>query len=239
MALTVRGRTMRWHTQHRFLTEQPPGSNTDQRTDGIRHAQIQLGAWLVGLAWCGVWAAAGLIAGTVKGVSYRLASVLLIEQDARDGRAPFRDWLAPTLANARRCLRGDLVVLFGAGVHVGTFRALKYVLGVGWCVRTEEGNTSSGIAGSQSDGGMSTPRLRPLADVHGLARVDFPGGRPARSIARATALAATLIPARASDVTRGPAPASSDRRLLAELQAANLPDPAARDLLAELTAALH
>lgn len=216
-SLTVRGRDLRWHTKHRYLREQPPNSNTDHREDGIRAAQLRLGAWLVALAWCGVWAAMGLLAAGVQGVTYRLASVNLIEQDARAGRAPFRDWLAPTLANARRCLRGDLAVLFGPGVHVVTIRALKYVFGVGWCLRTEEGNTSSGSSGSQSDGGMSTPRLRPLTDVHGFARVDYPGGRVRRAASTARLLGGALIPARAAKVTFD-VPASSDAQLFEALQ---------------------
>lgn len=235
MALTVRGRCMRWHTNHRGLREQPPGSNTDNRKDGIRAAQLRLGAWLVGLAWCGVWAAGGLLAAGVHGVTYRLASVRLIEEDARAGRAPFRDWLAPTLKNARRLLRGDLVVLFGAGVHVATFRALKYVIGVGWCLRTEEGNTSSGDAGSQADGGMSTQRLRRLKDCHGFPRVDFPGGAPRRTPARVATIARALVPMRGVPDELAPT-TSSDVQL--HLQLRDATDPDAIALLNELEAIL-
>jgi hypothetical protein len=188
-ALTVRGKALHWLSTHRGLTEQPANSNTDTRSDGIRAAQMRLGAWLVGLAWCGVWAANALLAAGVRGVSWRLASVNLIEDDARAGRAPFRDWLAPTVANMRRVLRGDLVVLFGRGVHVGVVRAFKFVRGVGWVVITDEGNTSSGNAGSQSNGGGSYRRERPLNVVHGFARVDYPGGgSKLRAVARAAAL---------------------------------------------------
>lgn len=193
MALTPRGKALRWWTNHRGIKEQPPGSNRDNRQDGITAAQKRLGAWLVGLPWCGVWLANALLAAGVNGVSYRQASVALIEDDARAGKAPFREWLAPTLHNARRCLRGDAVVLFGRGVHTGGFRALKFKPGVGWCIRSEEGNTSSGEAGSQSDGGMSTPRLRPLTSVYGFARVDYPGG-PSRAAHRVRALAAMAVP---------------------------------------------
>jgi hypothetical protein len=218
MALTARGKALRWWTNHRGLKEDPPGSNRDNRADGITAAQRRLGAWLVGTAWCGTWVANALLAAGVKGVSWRQASVALCEDDARAGRAPFRDFLAPTLANARRCLRGDAVILFGRGVHVGGFRSLRYVIGVGWCIRTEEGNTSSGDSGSQSNGGMSTPRLRPLSTVHGFARVDFPGGRRSR----AGALMAMTIPTRAKvDLM---AEHSSDKRLLKALEAADGPE---------------
>jgi hypothetical protein len=220
MALTTRGKALRWWTTHRGLKEDPPGSNRDNRADGITAAQKRLGAWLVGLAWCGTWLANALLAAGVKGVNYRQASVALIEDDARAGKAPFRDWLAPTLKNARRCLRGDGVVLFGRGVHVAGFRALKYVVGVGWCIRTEEGNTSSGNAGSQSDGGMSTPRLRPLSSVHGFARVDYPGGKPRRS---ARAMASMLVPT-VGTVHADPPADASDVTLLRQLETADAPE---------------
>lgn len=38
-----------------------------------------------------------------------------------------------------------------------------------------EGNTSSGEAGSQANGGGVFARVRPLADVHGFALVNYPG----------------------------------------------------------------
>lgn len=220
-ALTVRGKALRWWTLHRGIKEQPPGSNRDTRADGITAAQRRLGAWLIGLPWCGVWLANALLAAGVNGVNYRQASVALIEDDARAGRAPFRRWLAPTLANARKLYRGDAVVLFGRGVHVGGFRALKYVIGTGWCLRTEEGNTSSGSVGSQSDGGMSTPRLRPLSSVHGFAVVDYPGGGGRRAGGRVRVLAGMMVPAR-GPVDRDPEP-SSDAALLRALESADAP----------------
>lgn len=196
--LTVRGKAMRWMSTHRGITEQPSGSNRDNRADGIAAAQKRLAVWLVGLAWCGVWVANALLFAGVEGVSWRLASVNWIEDAARRGDKPFRDWLAPTFANLRRCLRGDLVVLLGRGVHVGMLRAIKYVKGIGWVLITEEGNTSSGNLGSQSNGGGSYRRERPLTIVHGLARVDFPGG-PAkvRKLTRVAAFAGASIYAQA------------------------------------------
>lgn len=172
-ALTPRGRDQRWLSSHRGITEQPWGSNRDNREDGITAAQKRLGNWLVGLAWCGTWAANGLLAAGVKGVSYRQASVALIEDDARAGRAPFREWL-PASAY-KQVLRGDLVVLFGRGVHVGTVRSFKKTGGHVYVI-TDEGNTSSGVSGSQSNGGGSYRRVRALSDVHGFARVDY--GKP-------------------------------------------------------------
>lgn len=207
--LTVRGKDQRWLSSHRGITEQPPGSNRDNRVDGITAAQKRLGAWLVGLPWCGVWCANGLLAGGVKGVTYRLASVAFIEDDAKAGRGPFRDW--QPRSKFRRVLRGDLVVLFGRGVHVETVRAFKKVGGA-WYVRTDGGNTSGGPGGSQSNGGGSFPRWRPLSDVYGFARVDYPGGR-------ALARAAMVVEARRApfELLAGDRGVNSDRLLLERL----------------------
>lgn len=176
MALTPRGKALRRMSTHRGITEEPDGSNTDRRPHkgdkrwGIRKAQEALGKWLVGLPWCGTWCAWALSAAGVRGVNYRQASVALIEDDARAGRAPFSRWLAPS--GWRDVLRGDLVVWFGRGVHVEMVRAFKVVGGQVYVV-TDGGNTSSGAAGSQSNGGGSFRRVRPLWQVHGFARVDY------------------------------------------------------------------
>lgn len=168
-----------WLKRHRGLTEQPAGSNRDSRRDGIAAAQRRLGSWLVGLAWCGVWCAAGLRAAGVNlgSAPWRLAGVANIEDDAKAGRRPFRHWIEPHEAlryrsrhNGQGGLRGSLVVLYGRGVHVETVRYVMPRLGL---VLTDGGNTSSGDAGSQSNGGGAFPRTRRLADVHGFAVIDY------------------------------------------------------------------
>jgi hypothetical protein len=185
---------MRRCTRTRGISEDPAGSNSDRRLDGIRAWQLALGAWLIGKAWCGVSAADKLRAGGVKGLSWRLASVSLIEDDARAGRMPFRGWLPPAASSVGRVLRGDLVVLFGRGVHVGVVRAFKFVRGVGWVVITEEGNTSPPAgSGSQSSGGWQGRRERPFSSVRGFALVDFPGGPPRRAGARAAMVVRSLV----------------------------------------------
>jgi hypothetical protein len=153
-------------TRHRGCTEQPPNSNTDQRRDGIHAAQVRLGAWLVSQPWCGVWCANALAAAGVRGVTSRLASVSLIEQDARAGHAPFRGWTT----DPSKVLRGDLVVMFGRGVHVEMVRHVDRRRGL---LVNEAGNTSAGSAGSQSNGGGSYRRVRSLRDVWGFALVDY------------------------------------------------------------------
>lgn len=172
--LTPRGRALRWLTNHRYLTEQPANSNTDNRKDGIRKAQIDCAGganWLVGQPWCGVWCFNALQAAGVKGISSRMASVGFIEDDAKARRAPFRGWST----DPKRAIRGDLVVLFGYGVHVETVRSTAWAYRKLGLIRTDGGNTSSGSAGSQANGGGSYPRWRRLSEVHGFALVDYPG----------------------------------------------------------------
>ncbi len=171
-ATTPRGKTMRWLTEHRGITEQPPGSNTDSRADGIRAAQNRIGSWVVGQPWCGTWCYSALRAGGVQKLTGRMASVAMIEDDAKAKTHCYRGWTT----DPKRALRGDLVVLFGRGVHVETVRSTAWAYRRLGLIRTEGGNTSSGNAGSQSNGGGAFPRWRRLADVRGFALIDFPGG---------------------------------------------------------------
>jgi hypothetical protein len=168
--LTSRGRAMRWLTDHRHIEEQPAGSNWDRRDDGIAHA-IRTCGFNSPVPWCGVWHYMALRAGGVKGISSRQASVSLIEDDARAHRAPYgRGWGM----DPKRALRGDAVVLFGRGVHVETVRSTAWAYRKLGLIRTEGGNTTSGNAGDQANGGGSFPRYRRLKDVHGFAYVNFP-----------------------------------------------------------------
>lgn len=96
----------------------------------------------------------------------------LIEEDAKARRGPFRGWT--TDARSKEIFRGDLVVLFGYGVHVGVVRSTAWHWRKLGLIRTEEGNTSAGTAGSQDNGGGSFPRFRRIKDVRGFALVDYP-----------------------------------------------------------------
>jgi hypothetical protein len=169
-----RRRQLAWLKLHRGVTENPPGSN---RGGAITVAQRALGAWLIGLAWCGVWVGAGLRAAGVNlgARPWHLASVEQIEDEARACHRPWLCWLTPAaMPNWRRQnrggLRGAAVVLFGRGVHVETVRWYLPLLGV---LITDGGNTSSGDAGSQSNGGGAFRRVRRLRDVHGFAIPDY------------------------------------------------------------------
>ena len=182
--MTPRGKTLHWLSSHRGITEQPAGSNTDQRKDGIRAAQLRIAggaSFLLRAPWCGTWAGRALLAGGVKGVTSRVASVAAIEDDARAGRGPFHGWHAGPFTRhdwERSIFRGDLVVLFGRGIHVAVIRDAKFDrAGRLLYVITDEGNTSSGNGGSQDNGGGAFRRIRPASAIHGVARVNFPGGK--------------------------------------------------------------
>lgn len=201
MALTARGRALRHWRTHRNLKEDPANSNTDQRPTredgrpgkrGIREAQHRCaggGTWLVGTPWCGEWLFWALQRAGVTHLSSRLASVALIEDDARAGAGPFRGWISnpsQTGAHWGRVFRGDAVVLFGRGVHVEGIRSAAWVHRARGYIITEGGNTSAeGGTGSQSNGGQSARRKRAISDIHGIALVDYPGGRSARAVDRA------------------------------------------------------
>lgn len=143
------------------VREYPAGSNGGGQ---ITVWQRRLGFGRV--PWCGVFAGNILLAARVRGVSARIASVGAIEDDARARRGCFTGWTTrPRSASA-----GDLAVLFGRGVHVGIVESVDLKRGV---VHTIEGNTSSGAAGYQSNGGGVYRRTRPLSAVRGFALVRY------------------------------------------------------------------
>jgi hypothetical protein len=152
----------------------------DRRRDGITAAQRRIGAWCVGAAWCGVWACNAALAGGVKMSNpSRWAGVANIEDDARAHRNGFRYWIQgrPTKHDwKRRIFRGDLIILYGRGVHVETVRDMKFdKQGRLLYVVTDGGNTGSGPGGSQSNGGGAFRRIRYPGEIYGVACVDYPG----------------------------------------------------------------
>lgn len=161
-----RDKSAGWHDDHLGITEDPPNSNCDNRSDGIRTSQDKCanGTWLRNQPWCGVWAFRGLLAGgKVKEGASWLASVASIEDYARAGKAPFKGWTS----DGSKAKKGDLVVLFGRGTHVGTVRSVD----ANYCY-TWEGNTSSSSGGSQSNGGGSYKRSRSrYGETYGYALV--------------------------------------------------------------------
>jgi hypothetical protein len=161
-----RDKSSSWHGAHLGITESPPNSNCDSRSDGIRTSQdgCANGTWLRYQAWCGCWAWSGLYAaGKVRRGDSWLASVAAIEDAAKAGRTPFKGWTT----DGSKARKGDLVVLFGRGQHVGTVREVD----ADYC-HTWEGNTSSGSGGSQSNGGGSYKRSRSRhSETYGYALV--------------------------------------------------------------------
>lgn len=152
-------------------TENPPGSNFDSRPDGIHTAQdatAQGAHWLDRTFWCGEWCYYALEAAGVQGLDSSLASVALIEDNARAGRKCFVGWTN----NKKQVRPGDLVVVGGRGVHVETCRAKPLSDG---SVPTYGGNTSAGVAGSQSNGGGAFKRVRAPSEIYGFALVRYPG----------------------------------------------------------------
>lgn len=62
---------------------------------------------------------------------------------------------------------GDVLVLFGPGIHTGIARSAVRADGT---ILTEEGNTSPGSEGSQFNGGTFALKVRRVTDVYGVAR---------------------------------------------------------------------
>lgn len=159
--VTKRDLVVRFAQAQVGTVEQPPGSN---RGPKITAWQQSFGSWLVGQAWCGVFAGVCLRQAGVP-VNSRIAGVALIEDDARSGANGFKAWTT----DPKRVRPADLVVLFGRGIHVEVVVKVE-----GGFVHTVGGNTSSGNVGSQNNGGGVFARVRSLFDVHGFALVDLP-----------------------------------------------------------------
>ncbi|MDP2711331.1 MAG: hypothetical protein Q8O56_08935 [Solirubrobacteraceae bacterium] len=164
-----RARALAWLADRTGITEQPRNSNTDNRADGIRAAQVACaggGQGLVGQPWCGVWCWRALQrAGVPKIDTWWMASVATIEQKARRGERCYRGWRSGF--DTRGVLPGDQVVIGGSGVHVETVVEV-----LSDSVITHGGNTSSGISGSQSNGGGAFRRRRYRTEITGFALVD-------------------------------------------------------------------
>ena len=158
---TGRGKAVQWAQSKVGITERPPGSNGNPANISKWQARFGFGR----CAWCGIYVGNALLAGGVKGVTSRIASVAAIEDDARARRGPFSGW-SPSVRGA---LRGDLVVIGGRGQHVELLKR-PHADGSATCLG---GNTSFGPGGSQSNGGAVAERHRSAAEIHGVAHVRF------------------------------------------------------------------
>ncbi len=159
---SARGKAVGWAKARVGIVEKPSGSNGNPAN--ISRWQASLGFGRV--PWCGIFCAKALQAAGVRGVSSRLASVALVEDDARAGRAPFRAW-----SSGRGVSRGDMVVIGGRGVHV----ELVVERHADGSCSTTGGNTSFGPGGSQSNGGAVAARRRSPSEIRGYALVRYPG----------------------------------------------------------------
>lgn len=158
-----RGTAVHWAGTKVGMTEHPAGSNGGP---GISDWQQALGFGRV--PWCGIFVGTALRQAGVQGVSSRIASVALIQEDAINHRGCYKGWVG---SGSRGVLRGDLAVIGGYGVHVELV-VKAYADG---SADTIGGNTSFGPGGSQSNGGCVARRHRSAAEVHGFALVDYPG----------------------------------------------------------------
>lgn len=130
-----------WH----LATGQPIPGGTDPTQGRLR-------------PWCGTFAWAALHAGGWTAPA-DFVSVWAIEEWAR-AHGRYRE-------GAGDIIPGDVLILLGHGQHCGIARTgAEYGQ-----VATVEGNTSSGSAGSQDNGGGVFARLRPAPLVVGRVRV--------------------------------------------------------------------
>lgn len=155
-----RGAAIAFGRRYIGVHESPPSSNRGPLID-----KWQRVFGFLGVAWCGLFLGNELLAGGVKGVTSRIASVSAIEDDARAHRSCFYGWTDGFGAHA---LPGDAVVLFGRGVHV---ELIVEVLADGYV--TVGGNTSATKAGNQSAGGCVAEHTRSASEVHGVAHVRY------------------------------------------------------------------
>jgi hypothetical protein len=150
--------------RHLDVREAPPGSN---RGGWVDRFQAPWGS-ARGYAWCGAFVGYCLRKAAVGGLTSRVLYVPFIIEDAKGCRGGFKGWVGKESIKA-----GDLVVMdFGGssvlGEHVGL--AIDDYDRATNSVRTIEGNTSSGNAGSQDNGGGVFRRARPAAVIVGGAR---------------------------------------------------------------------
>ena len=140
--------------------EHPAGSNRGPKID-----DWQQGVGMIGQPWCGAFAHAALEHGGLK-TAPDIRYCPSTEAHAKQGTGGFASW--HPVANAQE---GDLVLYDFVNhppsfpEHVGVVVALQSD-----GLHTIEGNTTSGAAGNQANGGGVFARVRPTQFVVGVAR---------------------------------------------------------------------
>jgi len=156
-----RARAVDWASSKVGVHEEPAASNRGPQID-----QWQRRLGFLAAPWCGIFCGNALLKAGVAGVTSRIASVGAIQEDAEHRRGCFSGWSS----TAHGALRGDLVVLFGFGVHV---ELIDRVNGDG-SVETTGGNTSPAPgSGSEFAGGCVARRHRDAWVIHGVAHVHY------------------------------------------------------------------
>lgn len=152
---TKAGAALHWAAEMVGTKESPPNSNRGARIDVWAR---ELGSWLLGQPWCGVFAYQMLKRAGVKGITSRMAGVANIEDDAKAHRNGFTGWGGPQSGG-----RLDCAIIGGRGVHV---EVIDRKTDTGYW--TYGGNTSPGD-GSVSNGGAVAHKFRPFSAVYGVA----------------------------------------------------------------------
>lgn len=159
----VRAQVVKYARSFIGVTERPPGSNSGPHITAWQRHTARGGTYLDRAPWCGIFCE-NVCSHFGVDTLPQWAGVAMIEDFARQGAGGFARWTTSTVG----VQPGDLVVLFGRGVHVELVERID-----GSAVHTIGGNTSSGPGGSQSNGGGVFARVRSLNDVHGFAVVRY------------------------------------------------------------------
>lgn len=154
---------VRWISAQEGTVETPPFSNDGPKIRRWQRHTARGAFYLDRAPYCGIGCENGLARAGFD-TDPRMASVAWIEDAARSGQGPFDRWTTDPRSIGRDEV--FLVVLFGRGVHVEGGRKISRLRRA---VRTTGFNTSSGVAGSQSNGGGVFRRWRPFEQVHGYA----------------------------------------------------------------------
>lgn len=148
---------VKWALSQVGVTETPYGSNWGHPVQDW----IQFLGYTESVPWCGCFAGYAAIAkgGASIPSRIRLGYAGYIAEDARAGRNGLR---AVPFAEAQP---GDILVFWG-NQHIGLCRSKP----VNGSIGTVEGNTSSNMSGSQSNGGGVYAKTRMASDVTCVAR---------------------------------------------------------------------
>lgn len=157
---------LKWARGKIGVHEVPAGSNKGPQ---ITQWQAEVGLPGGGYPWCGAFAAAvARVFGIVLTGDTRYCPAIVAH--ARAGTGGYLRWTTSPAEAAASLAEGRLVLTVfdfqgPEPKHVGVLAKIE----PGDQVRNIEGNTSSGSAGSQDNGGQVAERVRPLRDVTGFA----------------------------------------------------------------------